>query len=77
MKLSRLLFGLLIFLTPLAQASSHREGLTVINEPCADNTDTYAWVSNGTHAHNGLLQGHGGTNSPTIPDIPDPNAPQP
>jgi hypothetical protein len=49
MKLSRLLFGLLIFLTPLAQASSHREAFTVLNEPCADNTDTYAWVTNGTH----------------------------
>ncbi len=34
-------------LTP--QASSHREALSVLNEPCADNTDTYAWVSDGTH----------------------------
>ncbi|HET7436485.1 MAG TPA: DUF4331 family protein [Thermoanaerobaculia bacterium] len=32
-----------------AFASSHREALSVLNEPCADNTDTYAWVSNGTH----------------------------
>ncbi len=32
-----------------AQASSHREALAVLNEPCADNTDTYAWVSNTTH----------------------------
>src|SRR5919106_5297434 len=32
-----------------AAASSHREALAVLNEPCADNTDTYAWVSNGTH----------------------------
>lgn len=31
------------------EASSHREALSVLNEPCADNTDTYAWVSNGTH----------------------------
>src|SRR5215208_667708 len=29
--------------------SSHREALTVLNEPCADNTDTYAWVSDGSH----------------------------
>ena len=29
--------------------SSHREALAVLNEPCADNTDTYAWVSNGAH----------------------------
>jgi hypothetical protein len=32
-----------------AQASSHREALAVLNEPCADNTDTYAWVSNTNH----------------------------
>ncbi len=29
--------------------SSHREALAVLNEPCADNTDTFAWVSNGAH----------------------------
>src|SRR6266849_9218384 len=29
--------------------SSHREALAILNEPCADNTDTYAWVSNRTH----------------------------
>ena len=29
--------------------SSHREALAVLNEPWADNTDTYAWVSNGSH----------------------------
>ncbi len=32
-----------------AQASSHREALAILNEPCADNTDTYSWVSNQTH----------------------------
>ena len=32
-----------------AQGSSHREALAVLNEPCADNTDTFAWVSNGSH----------------------------
>jgi len=31
------------------QGSSHREALAVLNEPCADNTDTFAWVSNTTH----------------------------
>src|SRR5215467_13826758 len=31
------------------QASSHREALAILNEPCADNTDTYAWVNNGSH----------------------------
>ena len=32
-----------------ARASSHREALAVLNEPCADNTDTYAWVSSNAH----------------------------
>src|SRR4029079_9053080 len=30
-------------------ASSHREALAILNEPCADNTDVYAWVSPGSH----------------------------
>ena len=34
---------------PAVQASSHREALAVLNEPCADNTDTYAWVRPGAH----------------------------
>src|SRR6476659_9147085 len=34
---------------PPAHASSHREALAVLNEPCADNTDTYAWVAPGSH----------------------------
>ena len=29
--------------------SSHREALAILNEPCADNTDTFAWVSSGSH----------------------------
>ncbi|MBI1791232.1 MAG: DUF4331 family protein [Acidobacteria bacterium] len=32
-----------------ARGSSHREALAILNEPCADNTDTFAWVSNGSH----------------------------
>ncbi len=36
-------------LAPTAQASSHREALAVLNEPCADTTDIYAWVSDGAH----------------------------
>ena len=31
------------------QGSSHREALAILNEPCADNTDTFAWVSDGAH----------------------------
>ena len=44
-----LLIVLLALFVPLAHASSHREAFPVLNEPCADNTDTYAWVSDGTH----------------------------
>ena len=36
-----LALALLAFVTP-AHASSHREALAILNEPCADNTDTYA-----------------------------------
>jgi len=38
-----------LMLAGSAFASSHREALAVLNEPCADNTDTYAWVSPGAH----------------------------
>src|SRR5438552_3720038 len=31
------------------QGSSHREALAILNEPCADNTDTFAWVSDSSH----------------------------
>ena len=40
---------LVLSLTRSVPASSHREALAILNEPCADNTDTYAWVSNGSH----------------------------
>src|ERR1051325_1851051 len=40
---------LAVFLTQSTRASSHREALAILNEPCADNTDTYAWVSDGSH----------------------------
>src|SRR5215213_132969 len=32
-----------------AHGSSHREALAVLNEPCAENTDTFAWVSEKSH----------------------------
>lgn len=44
-----LVLGLLAFCVPSALASSHREAFPVLNEPCADNTDTFAWVSDATH----------------------------
>ena len=39
----------MVAMTQRMRASSHREALAILNEPCADNTDTYAWVSNGLH----------------------------
>jgi hypothetical protein len=44
-----LLLGAVALAVPQARASSHREALAILNEPCADNTDTFAWVSNGAH----------------------------
>src|ERR1043165_9293443 len=43
------LLATIALIVPNALASSHREALAVLNEPCADNTDTFAWVSDGTH----------------------------
>src|SRR2546423_10595283 len=48
MKRALSLLGALAVALPML-ASSHREALPVLNEPCADNTDTFAWVSNGAH----------------------------
>ena len=42
--------GLMLAVSAIAtHASSHREALAVLNEPCADNTDTFAWVAPGAH----------------------------
>ena len=41
--------ALLAVFACVVQASSHREALAILNEPCADNTDTYAWVRNTQH----------------------------
>jgi hypothetical protein len=38
-----------VALSMLAAASSHGQALAVLNEPCADSTDTYAWLSDGGH----------------------------
>src|SRR5881628_695148 len=40
---------LILSTTKAVPASSHREALAILNEPCADNTDTYAWLSDGSH----------------------------
>src|SRR5581483_1129673 len=44
-----ILVSLLAAAGTAAMASSHREALAILNEPCADNTDTFAWVSDKTH----------------------------
>src|SRR5438552_10265079 len=49
MTLAGLAIVLALFLTQRGSASSHREALAILNEPCADNTDTYAWVSDSSH----------------------------
>jgi hypothetical protein len=41
--------ALLVATSITLHGSSHREALSILNEPCADNTDTFAWVSNGLH----------------------------
>src|SRR5262249_23183450 len=38
-----------VFAPRAVPASSHREALAILNEPCADNTDTYGWVSDRSH----------------------------
>jgi Domain of unknown function (DUF4331) len=38
-----------LVLTQSIPASSHREALAILNEPCADNTDTFGWVSDTSH----------------------------
>src|SRR2546425_9881173 len=50
MKLPKILTAAALFAAAgITYGSSHREALTVLNEPCADNTDTYAWVSDRSH----------------------------
>jgi len=44
-----LIAGVLVAAGITVYGSSHREALAILNEPCADNTDTYAWVSDGSH----------------------------
>jgi hypothetical protein len=45
-------------------ASSHREALAILNDPCVDNTDVYAWVTPGTHENLYLIAGYNGLHEP-------------
>ena len=47
-----------------AQASSHREALAILSDPCVDNTDLYAWVTPGTHDKLYLIAGYNGLHEP-------------
>src|SRR6185295_703813 len=47
-----------------AAASSHREALAILNDPCVDNTDVYAWVTPGTHENLYLIAGYNGLHEP-------------
>lgn len=49
---------------PKAEASSHREALATLNDPCIDNTDVYAWVSPGDHGKLYLISGYAGLHEP-------------
>jgi hypothetical protein len=47
-----------------ARASSHREALGILNDPCVDNTDVYAWVTPTTHDTLYLIAGYNGLHEP-------------
>jgi hypothetical protein len=49
---------------PRAEASSHREALATVNDPCIDNTDVYAWVTPGDHGKLYLISGYAGLHEP-------------
>ena len=61
--IAAILFGTMA-VAPQAQASSHREALAILNDPCVDNTDVYAWVTPGTHDKLFLVAGFNGLHEP-------------
>lgn len=50
--------------TALVEASSHREALAILSDPCVDNTDVYAWVTPDTHDKLYLIAGYNGLHEP-------------
>ena len=50
--------------TQHTRASSHREALAILNDPCVDNTDVYAWVTPGSHDKLYLIAGYNGLHEP-------------
>lgn len=53
-----------IFDTERPRASSHREALAILSDPCVDNTDVYAWVTPGAHDKLYLIAGYNGLHEP-------------
>jgi hypothetical protein len=47
-----------------AEASSHRESLAIIHDPCVDSTDIYAWVTPTSHDKLYLIAGYYGLHEP-------------
>src|SRR5687768_10740166 len=47
-----------------AEASSHRESLAIIHDPCVDSTDVYAWVTPTSHDKLNLIVGYNGLHEP-------------
>lgn len=52
------------FFNMSAYASSHREAQAVLEDPAVDNTDVYAWVSDGDHSKLYLTAGYYGLHEP-------------
>lgn len=62
--LSLLAIVLAISFGSFAQASSHREAQAILEDPAVDNTDVYAWVSDGDHSKLYLTAGYNGLHEP-------------
>jgi len=69
MRIKFFVFGLVglalaLCLATFTEASSHREAQAVIEDPAIDNTDVYAWVSDGDHSKLYLAAGYNGLHEP-------------
>ena len=56
--------ALAIFSVSRIEASSHREAQAILEDPAVDNTDVYAWVSDGDHSKLYLAAGYYGLHEP-------------
>ena len=56
--------ALALCLATFTEASSHREAQAVLEDPVIDNTDVYAWVSDGDHSKLYLAAGYNGLHEP-------------